>query len=174
MVVKAEEYGALYGRQVAINTEYASNKIKITFAGTTPITSDGTIIKLTFKAFDSADGDAEITIADYKLYDKSGETITAVTTDGKINITEAANSVDITKVQSVNSDGKKIVTAEVSSDKVICYLAAYKDGALVECDRQYPVNGKVELSVENVSNAQFKFMVWNAAMKPLIESRNIY
>lgn len=174
VVIDAEECGALSGRQVAINTEYDSNKIKITFAGTTPITSDGTIIKLTFKVFDSADGDAEVTIADYKLYNKLGEAVTAAITDGKINITEVENNVNVTNIQSFAGSGRKVVTADVSSDNVICYFAAYKNGSLIECDSKKPVNGKIELSVNNSHDAQFKFMVWNAAMKPLIDVRNIY
>lgn len=174
VAIDAEECGALSGRQVIINKDYDSNKIRITFSGTTPINSDDTILKITFKVFDSADGDAEVTIADYKLYNKIGESVTAFVINGKIGITKVANSADVTNIQSSVSGGRKVVTADVSSDMVICYLAAYKNDALIECDSQKPINGKVELSVADNPDAQFKFMVWNAAMKPLMDARNIY
>lgn len=154
--------------------EYSENQIRISFSGTTPVISNDAILKIKFTAFNNADGAANIRVFETKMYDKTGNPITTYASDGKIDVTNVVYSAKVTNIQSVNSSGRKIVTADVSSDKVVCYLASYKDGALVECDRQYPVNGKVGLSVENISNAQFKFMVWNAAMKPLTDVRNIY
>lgn len=173
-LVSVEACGALSDRQVTINPEYSENQIRISFSGTMPLISNDAILKIKFTAFNNAEGTANIRIVETKMYDKTGNSITTYTSDGKIDVTNVVYGARVTNIQSVNSNGRKIVTADVSSDKVICYLVAYKDGVLVECDRQYPSNGSVELSIEDIPNAQFKFMVWNEAMKPMIEARNIY
>lgn len=173
-LVSVEACGALSDRQVTINPEYSENQIRISFSGTTPVISNDTILKIKFTAFNNAEGTANIKVFETKIYDKTGNPITTYASDGKIDITNVVYGASVTNIQSVSSNGRKIVTADVSSDKVVCYLVSYRDGQLVECDKKYPVNGSVELSIANDDNAQFKFMVWNEAMKPMIEAKNIY
>lgn len=173
-LVSVEACGALSDRQVTINPEYSENQIRISFSGTTPVISNDAILKIKFTAFNNAEGTANISVTETKMYDKTGNPITTYAYDGKIDVTNVVYSAEVTNVQSVSLNGRKIVTANVSSDRVVCYLVSYKNGQLVECDRQYPVNGSVELSIEDIPNAQFKFMVWNEAMKPMIEAMNIY
>ena len=85
---------------------------------------------------------------------------------------DTVNSAEVTNIQSRIENGRKIVTADVSSDDVICYLAGYWDTSLIECDTQQPLNGKVELSVCS-SAESVKLMVWNKIMKPLMPIREI-
>ena len=90
-----------------------------------------------------------------------------------IQIYPVVNSAEVTNIQSHTENGRKFVTADVSSDNVICYLASYSGNRMIGCDIQRPVNGKVELSVAD-NGTQIKFMVWNTIMKPLISAREIY
>ncbi|MCH5210002.1 MAG: glycoside hydrolase family 25 protein [Oscillospiraceae bacterium] len=86
---------------------------------------------------------------------------------------DVVNSAEVTNIQSYTENDRKIVTADVDSDNVICYLASYLDNRLIECDTKQPINGKVKLSVDNSADT-VKLMVWNKIMKPLIPVREVY
>ena len=173
-IENVQAVGALSDRQVTINKEYAANKIRVSFSGTTPINSNETILNLEFKALDNAQGTATISIAEAKAYNKSGGAIVTDTSDGSVQITAVADNVTVTNIQSVSQNGRKVVTANVSDERVMCFLAAYQGGVLVECDSAHPSNGTFEVSVEESPNTQYKLMVWNMAMKPMMNSVNIY
>ena len=173
-IENVQTVGALSDRQVTINKEYAADKIRVSFSGTTPINSNGTILNLEFKALDNAQGVAAISIAEAKAYNKSGGAIVTDTSDGSVQITAVADNATVTNIQSVSQNGRKVVTANVSDDRVMCYLAAYQGGVLVECDSAQPSNGTFEVSVEESPNTQYKLMVWNMAMKPMINAVGIY
>ncbi len=173
-IENVQAVGALSDRQVTINKEYTTDKIRVSFSGTTPINSDETILNLECKVLDNAQGVAAISIIEAKAYNKSGGAISSDTSDGGIQITAVANNVTVTNIQSVSQNGRKVVTANVSDDRVICYLAAYQSGVLVECDTAQPSNGTFEVSVEERPNTQYKLMVWNMAMKPMINAVGIY
>ncbi|MBQ3464183.1 MAG: bacterial Ig-like domain-containing protein, partial [Clostridia bacterium] len=173
-IENVQAVGALSDRQVTINKEYAADKIRVSFSGTTPINSNETILNLEFKALDNAQGTATISIAEAKAYNKSGGAIVTDTSDGSVQITAVADNVTVTNIQSVSQNGRKVVTANVSDDRVMCFLAAYQGGVLVECDSAHPSNGTFEVSVEESPNTQYKLMVWNMAMKPMMNAVSIY
>lgn len=166
--------GALLSRQVTINKNYASDKIRVSFAGTTPVVSDDAVLKIEFTPLAGSSGLADILITEAKMYDSMGRAVGTDISNGTIEIIAYASGVTVNNVQSISFRGQKIVTANVSSDEVICCLAAYKNGALLECDRQYPSSGSVELSVADTPGAQYKFMVWNAALQPMMAAKDIY
>ena len=172
-IVDAQAIGALASRNAEINKNYDTNKIRISFAGTSTLPASGNILELKFTTDSNASGTTDISISDVNLYDKNGSKIDCNTTSQTIPIKRVVNSAEITNIQSRIENGRKIVTADVSSDEVMCYLVNYSDGALVECDTQQPSNGKVELSVTD-NGRPAKSMVWNALMKPLINTRDIY
>lgn len=80
---------------------------------------------------------------------------------------------EITNLQSQNSGKNKIVTADVNKSDITCYLAAYADGRLVECDIQKPTSGKIELCASSAYD-KYVLMIWDSNMKPLMNSRVIY
>ena len=172
-IVDAQAMGALASRNAEINKNYDTNKIRISFAGTSALSANGNILELKFAADSNASGATDISISDVNMYDKNGSKIDCNTTSQTIPIKRVVNSAEITNIQSRVENGRKIVTADVSSDDVMCYLAEYEDGALVECDKQQPSNGKVELSVTD-NGKPVKFMAWNVLMKPLMNTREIY
>lgn len=169
-----EACGALLSRQVTINKNYASDKIRVSFAGTTPVVSDDAVLEIEFTPLVGSSGLADISITEAKMYDSMGRVVGTDISNGTIEIITYASGVDVNNVQSISFRGQKIVTANVSSDEVICCLAAYKNGALLECDRQYPISGSVELSVADTHGAQYKLMVWNAALQPMMTAKDIY
>lgn len=166
--------GALLSRQVTINKNYASDKIRVSFAGTTPVVSDDAVLKIEFTPLEGSGGLAYISITEAKMYDSMGRAVNVDISNGTIEIVAYTSDVNVNNIQSISFRGQKIVTANVSSDEVICCLAAYKNGALLECDRQYPISGSVELSVADTPGAQYKLMVWNAAMQPMMAAKDIY
>lgn len=174
VIEDVQAVGALSDRQVFINKDYGADKIRVSFSGTTSIDTDEVILNLKFRVANNAQGTAVVSITEARAYNKSGESIVVNKADGAVQIIPTADDVTVTNIQSVSRDGKKVVTANVSDDSVMCYLAAFKNGALVACDAAQPSNGSVELSVSEGSNTQYKFMTWNMTMKPMMNAIGIY
>lgn len=162
---------ALSGRMVSINKNYDSDKVRVSFSGTDMIKSGEDILRLEFTASGS-EGTANIAVSEARLYDLSANMIEATLGTGSINIYPAVASVEISNVQSETVNGVKVLTANTNNDNIICYLAAYNNGKLVECDVQEPENGNIKLSVSD--GYQTKFMVWSRSMKPLMNPKTIY
>ncbi len=164
---------SLKDRTVAVNNEYANDKIRISFSGTSVMPSNCDILRLEFSALNDAEGYAYISIAEAKLYDMYANAISTNVINGSVDIYEAVEHVEVTNLQSEISNRMKMVTANVSDDNVICYLAAYDmNGNFVECDVQQPENGRIQLSVKDGYHT--KFMVWSKTMRPLINVKTIY
>lgn len=159
-------------RNAYVNTSYDTDKIRVTFAGTSNFIADNDkIITFRFKTLDS--GIADIKITDINMYNSNGQTVATNITNGTVTIIPVVNDVDVSNIQSQTSNGKKIVTADLSDNNVLCFLVRYENGIMTECDMQSPTDGHVQLSVMD-NGSQIKFMVWNHAMKALTNARNIY
>lgn len=160
-------------RNAYVNTLYDTDKIRVSFAGTGNFIADNEkIISFRFKALDT-EGSADIKISDMNLYSSDGLSVNSDITNGTVTILPSVANVEITNIQSTDTNGQKIVTADVSNENVICYLAAYDNNRLTQCDIQKPVNGKIELCVSG-NYDKFILMVWDLNMKPLMNTRFIY
>lgn len=173
-VVGYELSGVLNERNTYVNTSYGSGMIRLTFAGVNAFNvTDSNIITVKFKVSSAASGESAVYIKENRLYLADGTQVEVNAIDGAVEISEIAIDAEITNIKSYNENGKKLVSAEVSDDSVICLLAYYEGGVLIECDMAQPENGSVELSVKQ-GNGQTKFTVWNKNMMPMMNVMNIY
>ena len=172
-VIKTTAQGALANRQTIINDTYDTGKIRVSFAGTTPVSCNGDILKIIFEVNDGAVGSADVTIGDVRMYNIDGGAVDCGISNGAVNIQSPVGSPVVSNVQIMTTGGRKVVTANVAVGNVVCYLASYSDEELVECDMQSPLNGKVVLSVTD-NGSPVKLMVWDKNMQPLIQARSLY
>lgn len=161
-------------RSTLVNTAYSSDKIRVTFAGTDSFdASDEKIIELRFGVRASASGTAAVELSDINLYGADGKRLEVSAKPGAVTIDEFVTKAEITNIRSQSVNGRKIVFADVSEDAVVCWLARYEDGELVECSMGQPESGSVELSVSD-NGGRIRLMVWNKGMQPLMNAQDIY
>ncbi len=172
-VIKTTAQGALANRQTIINDAYDTGKIRVSFAGTTPVSCNGDILKIIFKINDGAVGSADVAVGDMRMYNIDGGAVDCGIANGAVSIQSPVGSSVVSNVQVMTTGGRKVVTADVAAENAVCYLASYSGEELAECDMQSPSNGKAVLSVTD-NGSPVKLMVWDKNMRPLIQARSLY
>ena len=85
-VISATAGSVISDRMSTVNPNYAENKVKITFAGTSAIVNKGDILNITFEISDNATGIAEIGIESLKLSDYDVNLINSAAIGGQVLI----------------------------------------------------------------------------------------
>ena len=142
------------------------------FAGTNALPASGNILELKFRTTANAPDSTYISISNVNMYDKNGTRIDCRAIRKTIPIQRIIDSTKITNIKSYTENGKKIVTANISRNDVVCYLANYENGILSELDIKHPTNGSVELSVSD-NGKTATFLVWSEEFKPLMFGQDI-
>lgn len=90
-----------------LNKTYASNKVRLTWAGYSNMTQDGTMLTVVFKAKDGVNGEAVFSIEKFSFGDLNGATYDGATTSGDINVVCTHNIMNwvVTEEASCNDKG---------------------------------------------------------------------
>ncbi len=104
-VVKTVVGASLKNSSSQINPDFAANKVRLTFAGTTPLIN-GNLLTVTFKVKSDKVTDTTVSIADINLYTASGDSATATSSNAIVEI----DSYDytITDIYFLNSSDQEI------------------------------------------------------------------
>ena len=84
---------AIAGNSPVINKNYAQNKVRLTFMGTSPIASNSPLGTLVFKVRNNASGVANVLLEDTRLYDGDSNSITHISTNGAIHILQSSEAL---------------------------------------------------------------------------------
>ncbi|MBQ7985706.1 MAG: hypothetical protein IJ304_00365 [Clostridia bacterium] len=86
-IVSAKAGDVFKSLSPVINTKYDTGKVRVTWAGITPIEQSGTLIALEFLVKDGApSGELSVNIEGLKLYDFDAKTIEAQLSNAKVNV----------------------------------------------------------------------------------------
>lgn len=116
MILKSAVIGEVVNdRSAYINPDYADNKIRVSFAGTEPITDAGDVAILTFTLSDDSEGVNSLTLSDARVYDENGEAVLLNCYDGFVDVVNnGATSGDYNYIV---KDGKVTITAYLGADE---------------------------------------------------------
>lgn len=116
MILKSAVIGEVVNdRSAYINPDYADNKIRVSFAGTEPITDAGDVVILTFTLSDDSEGVNSLTLSDARVYDANGEAVLLNCYDGFVDVVNnGATSGDYNYIV---KDGKVTITAYLGADE---------------------------------------------------------
>lgn len=116
MTLKSAVIGEVVNdRSAYINPDYADNKIRVSFAGTEPITDAGDVVVLTFTLSDDSEGVNSLTLSDARVYDANGEAVLLNCYDGFVDVVNnGATSGDYNYIV---KDGKVTITAYLGADE---------------------------------------------------------
>ena len=103
-VSDAEIGNVLSGCSNQINTAYAANKIRLTFAGTSALTS-GNLLKVTFKVISDKVENTDISIDELNMYTVSGDV--ATTTTNSTTVYVASYDYTITDIYFLDSSDQE-------------------------------------------------------------------
>lgn len=116
MTLKSAVIGEVINdRSAYVNPDYADNKIRVSFAGTEPITDAGDVVILTFTLSDDSEGVNSLTLSDARVYDANGEAVLLNCYDGFVDVVNnGATSGDYSYIV---KDGKVTITAYLGADE---------------------------------------------------------
>lgn len=124
-LVSAEPGEALGGRVATINSKYAEDMVRMSFAGTTAMEEAGVLLRLTFRIREDAPiGEIPVTAEDVKLYDVNIATVSRSAKAGGVTV--------------------QSVTAVLSSDSCLpgstVKLALTLEGELFPCGGEFEIH----------------------------------
>ncbi|MBQ3006387.1 MAG: leucine-rich repeat protein [Clostridia bacterium] len=116
MTLKSAVIGEVINdRSAYVNPDYADNKIRVSFAGTEPITDAGDVVILTFTLSDDSEGVNSLTLSDARMYDENGEAVLLNCYDGFVDVVNnGATSGDYNYIV---KDGKATIIAYLGADE---------------------------------------------------------
>ena len=95
-LLEASSGEALSGSMPIVNKNYASNAVRVTFAGMSELKSSGVLCDLTFKISNKAPlGDIPVSIENMRFYDENSSAIKAVVNNGTVKVSYVELSLAI-------------------------------------------------------------------------------
>lgn len=99
--------GLLGGQAVTINTQYASNTAKVSFAGTTTLSGSEPLLYVTMTASATADlGETTLSLQNVRMYNSNIESVDVTTQDGVLTVQYGA--VTVNSVESVSGQSVRV------------------------------------------------------------------
>ncbi len=93
-LVSAEAGAAMAGRLCNVNPHYNDRTVRVSFAGTAPLTETGPLVKLTFTLRkDAALGDSPVKAENVKLIDTDSQVVSRAARDGFVTVQAVAMSL---------------------------------------------------------------------------------
>lgn len=112
-IVSVSVGDALKSSNAQINSDFAANKVRLTFAGITPL-ADGNLLTVTFKVKSDKVNFAAISIDELNLYTSSGSAATATSSDVSVEI--AKRDYTITDIYFLDSSDIEIENIPTNGD----------------------------------------------------------
>lgn len=115
-----------------VNPNYANNKIRMSWAGTTALTDGGNLLTVTFKVLDNVSGSAAFTLESCKMTDNNDATIQCLAVNKTVQImTELVCSTE-TVYSEENGKWKFSTKIKNCPENAILIVAIYNDSSLAD------------------------------------------
>lgn len=190
-LVSAEKIGELSDDNVVINTTYAEGAIRVSWAGDSPVSSDGRIIRLIFKPSVYTQNNSEIKLNNTELYDTQSNLIVHTSTNGIVKFVN--KEIKVSKIVLTDSMGISLdklqpgeinINVSVSNNSgeaidPVMYVALYDNGRLSKL-KSYSLPEKITTDAigtynvtttvpENINKKTLKVFIWksSSSLQPL-------
>lgn len=142
LTAESYSFGSIVsGHTKNCNLDYqsAGNLIRVTFSGAEAISSDGTLITLTFTA--KAAGTASLQFTAYKMYDENGSSIETTVTNGYVTVNEYVEP-SIRSIWVVSQPDKELYLIGEAFDSTGLQIGVnYYDGTVAYVKTGFSVSG---------------------------------
>lgn len=110
----------LSGTTISYNLEYASNAIRVSWAGVDSVTEKGEVCKVIFKAKEGYTGNVAFEIKDVKLYDENGEALVVQTERAEFAIESIDGKIPHISIETVKYENEGFLSVSISENSLLC------------------------------------------------------
>ena len=177
-LISAQAGELIESRMNFVNPDFAVDTIKVVFAGASPITEEGELIKAQFEILETASGTADITIKNLGLSDVNAELVESSAVNDSIVITPK-EAVAVAVQGAVGEPGSTVTVYVTISDEAVgnAYSGSFElvyNNTKLEVASTVAGNAFTEISpIINSNFATDKIKVTWASIMPFSTSGNL-
>ncbi len=110
----------LAGTAISYNTDYASNAVRVSWAGITPVTEKGEICKVIFAPKDDFSGNISFELKDVKLYDENENLLVVQTEKTDFTIEKPEQKAPHITIGTVTCKDEGVLSVILSEASMLC------------------------------------------------------